>query len=85
MLAGTAEPALSMGELHLQLALSSIQVHDVPEVTHHLEHFVAHAGEHEAEGVQVVLEHIEAGDEREAEHAIIELLESMGHEQHHHD
>ncbi len=85
MLAGTAEPALSMGELHLQLALSAILVHDAPNSTHHLQHFATDADEHERESAQQVLEHIDAEDEEEAEHAIIELLESMGHEQHHHD
>ena len=85
MLAGTAEPALSMGELHLQLTLSAILVHDAPDATHHLQHFAADAHEREREIAQNVLEHIDAGDEEEAEHAVIELLESMAHEQHHHD
>ena len=85
MLAGIAEPALSMGELHLQLTLSAILVHDAPDATHHLQHFAADTDEREREIAQKVLERIDAGDEEEAEHAIIELLESMGHEQHHHD
>ena len=86
MLAGTAEPALSMGELHLQLALSAIQVYDAPDATHHLEHFAAEADEHERESTRTVLGHIDARDQEEAGHAIIELLgESMEHEQHHHD
>ena len=85
MLAGTAEPALSMGELHLQLTLTAILVHDAPDATHHLQHFAADADEPERAIAQKVLEHIDAGDEDEAELAIIELLESMAHEQHHHD
>ena len=85
MLAGIAEPALSMAELHLQLTLSAVLVHDAPDATHHLQHFAADADESEREIAHTVLEHIDAGDEEEAEHAIIELLESMGHEQHHHD
>ena len=85
MLAGTAEPALSMDELHLQLALSAIQVHDAPDATHHLEHFVADANEQEREKAQQVLEHLEAGDGEEAEHTVVELLESMEHQHHHHD
>ncbi len=85
MLTGIAEPALSMGELHLQLTLTAILVHDAPDATHHLQHFTADADEREREIAQTVLEHIDAGDEEEAEHAIIELLESMGHQQHHHD
>ena len=85
MLAGTAEPALSISELHLQLTLSAVLVHDAPDATHHLQHFAADADEGEREIVQKVSEDIDAGDEEEAEHAIIELLESMGHEQHHHD
>ena len=84
MLAGTAEPDLSIGELHLQLALSALQVHDSPDATHHLEHFAPDADEQERQSAQKVLEHIDAADEEEAEHAIIELLESMEHEHHHH-
>ena len=85
MLAGTAQPALSMAELHLQLTLSAILVHDAPDATHHVQHFAADADEHERERAQNALEHIDAADEEEAEVAIIELLESMRHEQHHHD
>ena len=85
MLAGTAEPALSMDELHLQLALSSIQVHDAPDAAHHLEHFVADADEQERESAQRALEQLEAGDGGEAEHTVVELLESMEHQRHHHD
>ena len=84
MLAGIAEPELSMGELHLQLTLSAILVHDAPDATHHLQHFAADVDEREREIAQKVLEHIDAGDEAEAERAIIELLEGMAHEQHHH-
>ena len=61
------------------------RLHDTPDGTHHLEHFVADADEQERESPQRVLGHIDAGDREEAEHAIIELLESMAHEQHHHD
>ena len=85
MLTGIAEPGLSMGELHLQLTLSAVLVHDAPDATHHLQHFAADADESEREIAQKVLEHIDAGDEEEAEHAVIELLEGMEHEQHHHE
>ena len=85
MLTGIAEPGLSMGELHLQLTLSAILVHDAPDATHHLQHFAADADEREREIAQKVLGHIDVGGEEEAEQGIIELLESMGHEQHHHD
>ena len=85
MLAGIAEPALSMAELHLQLTLSAVLVHDAPDATHHLQHFARDADESEREIAEKVLEHIDVGNEEQAEHAIIELLESMGHEQHHHE
>ena len=84
MLSGTAEPALSMGELHLQLALSSVQGDDATGARHHVQHFIDEADDHEREVAQQVLEHLEAGD-GEAGPAIVELLESMEHQQHHHD
>ena len=43
MLAGTAEPELSLGELHLQMVLSALAVHDAEDAQHHLDHFVAEA------------------------------------------
>ena len=52
MLAGTAEPALSMGELHLQLALSSVQGDDAMDPSHHVQHFIDEADDHEREGAQ---------------------------------
>lgn len=85
MLAGIAEPALNMAELHLQLTLSAVLVHDAPDATHHLQHFARDADETEREIAEKVLEHIDVSNEEQAEHAIIELLESMGHEQHHHE
>ena len=85
MLAGTAEPALSEGELHLQLALGAAQVYDGPEASHHLEHFMAEADETGREGAREALEHIAAGDEEAAEHAIVELIEAMEHQHHRHD
>ncbi len=85
MLASTAEPELSSGELHLQLALGAAQAHDGPEASHHLEHFIAEAGETGSEGASEALEHIEAGDEEEAGHAIVELIEAAEHQHHRHD
>ena len=85
MLAGTAEPELGSGELHLQLALGAAQAHDGPEASHHLEHFIAEAGETESEGAGEALEHIGAGDEEEAGRAIVELLETMEHQHHRHE
>ena len=83
MLAGTAEPDLGRGELHLQLALGAAQTHDGPEVIHHLDHFVDQAGG--TEGASEALEHIEAGELEEAGHAIVELLEAMEHQHHRHN
>ena len=85
MLAGTAEPALSEGELHLQLALGAAQVHDGTEASHHLEHFMSEADEHKRESAREALEHIDAGDAEEAGHAIVELLEATEHQHHRHD
>ena len=85
MLAGVAEPELSLGELHLQLALGAAQVHDGPEVSHHLEHFMSDAGEAESQGGREALAHMAAGDEEEAGHAIVELIEAVEHQHHRHD
>ena len=85
MLAGTAEPELSRGELHLQLALGAAQAGDGPEAAHHLDHFIAQAGGTEPEGASEALEHIEAGELEEAGHAIVELIEAAEHQQHRHD
>ena len=85
MLAGTAEPALSEDELHLQLALGAAQVYDGPEASHHLEHFMGEADEAEREGAREALAHIDAGDAEAAERAIIELLEATEHQHHRHD
>ena len=85
MLAGTAEPALSEGELHLQLALGAALVDDGPEASHHLDHFMSEADEHEREGAREALEHIDAGDEGAAASAIVELIEATEHQQHRHD
>ena len=85
MLAGVAEPELSRGELHLQLALGATQVHDGPEASHHLEHFVAEPGGTESEGASDALDRIEAGELGEAGHAIVELIEAREHQRHRHE
>ena len=66
-------------------ALTAILVHEALDADHHLEHFVAEAGERDRESAQRVLEHIEAGGDDAAEHSLIELLESMEHQHHQHD
>ena len=85
MLAGVAEPDLSRGELHLQLALGAAQAGDGPEAGHHLEHFIAETGGTESEGASEALERIEAGEEEEARHAIVELIEAAEHQHHRHE
>ena len=85
MLTGIAEPALSTGELQLQLALTAVLIGDAPEAIHHLEHFTVDADEHERETAQGLLEQIDAGALEATEQGIIELLESIEHQQHRHE
>ncbi|MFQ6026814.1 MAG: c-type cytochrome [Dehalococcoidia bacterium] len=84
MLAGVAEPELSMEELHLQLALSGLAAHDVVDAQHHVDHFMEEAGYTEQEAAKEIMSHLESGRLHEAEQAVIELLEGMPHQHHHH-
>lgn len=85
MLAGTAEPELGIAELHLQLALSGVRIHDVADAAHHLNHFIDGASGPEKGEAEEALRLLVAGDGEEAERAITEVLEGMPHLRHHHD
>ena len=78
MLAGVLEDGLSGTTMNLTLALSSVRIGDAENAVHHMEHFVnlADAGNLEASSEILVL--AQAGNMTEAEHEIVELLESMG-------
>ncbi len=85
MLAGTAETELSLAELHLQMVLSALAVHDAEDAQHHFDHFME-----DAETSQVVLAeeaagHLNAGELHEAEELAKELIENMPHRHHQHD
>ncbi len=74
MLAGTAEPDLTLKALHLELALAAIETGNGDEAIHHTEHFVELArGEEKATG-ELVLAQLEAGDLHSAQHAIEAVL-----------
>jgi hypothetical protein len=83
MLAGTAEPALSFKELHLQMALSALAVHDAEDALHHLHHYMDAARPEEKTLAQEATGRLEDGQLYRAEELIIQLLEGMPHHQHH--
>jgi hypothetical protein len=84
MLAGTAEPELGLAELHLQIALSSLSVHDPEDVRHHLAHYAEVTDAVDRSTAQAILDDIEAGRLHDGEAAIKQLLEGMPHQHHHH-
>ena len=85
MLAGTAEPELSLGELHLQLVLSALAVQGVEDAQHHMGHFIEEGEPSQIDLAGEVMEHLNAGELHEAEELVKELIESRPHQQHHHD
>ena len=85
MLAGTAEPELGIAELHLQLALGAVRIHDVAGAAHHLNHFIDEASGPEKGEAEEALRLLVAGDGEEAERAIMEVMEGMPHLRHQHD
>ncbi|MEE9248028.1 MAG: cytochrome c [Dehalococcoidia bacterium] len=85
MLAGTAEQDLSVGEMHLQMALSGLRVEDVEGASHHLGHFLEVATEDQVQQAQAILDAIHGLEFENAEHEIEELLgidEDHGGEDH---
>jgi cytochrome c5 len=85
MLAGTAEPELSLGELHLQLVLSALAVHDAADAQHHMSHFMEEAEPSKVDLAGEAMEHLNTGELHEAEELVKELIESSPHHQHRHD
>jgi len=85
MLAGTAEPELSLGELHLQMVLSALAVRDAEDAKHHMDHFMQEAEPSQADLAGEVMGHLNAGELHEAEELVEGLIENMPHRQHHHD
>ncbi|MCH9036403.1 MAG: cytochrome c [Chloroflexi bacterium] len=81
MLAGTAEQDLSVGQMHLQVALSGIRVEDAEGASHHLAHFLEVATEDQAQQAQAILDAIQGLEFENAEHEIEELLgaDDAGH------
>ena len=74
MLAGTADPALSVERMHLQMALSSLRVDDAEGAMHHVSHFLETATGEEAQQAQGILDAVRQLEFQEAEHLIEELL-----------
>ena len=75
MLAGTADPGLSLKSLHLQLALSAFAAEDLENVKHHLEHFIDIATGDERVRGEEAIDLLEQGNIHDAEHEVEELLE----------
>ncbi len=75
MLAGKAESGLSLQNLHLQMALASIEADEMEDTKHHLEHFVDMAtGDEKARGEEAI-DLLEQGNIHDAEHEVEELME----------
>ncbi len=75
MLAGKADPELSLKNLHLQLALGAFEVKKLEDAKHHLEHFIDLAtGDEKARGEEAI-DLLEQGNIDDAEHEVEELLE----------
>jgi uncharacterized cupredoxin-like copper-binding protein len=75
MLVGRADPGVTTGMLHLQMALEALEGEDDAQAQHHLEHAVAAATGDEAAELDEALEHMVAGEHHEAEERIVALLE----------
>lgn len=84
MLAGTADPTLSIGDMHLQMALSSIRVEDLDAAIHHVEHFIEVEGEGGADQGEVILASLGAQEAHEAED-IIQTILGLSDEEHAHE
>ena len=82
MLAGTAEQDLSLGEMHLQMALSGLRVEDVEGASHHLGHFLEVATENQTQQAQAILDAIHGLEFENAEHEIEELLGTVDEDDH---
>lgn len=74
MLAGTAEPELGIGRLHLRLALTAVDQGDTEEAIHQVRHFMERAQGPDRRQGEVALDHLRAGELHDAEHAIADLL-----------
>lgn len=74
MLAGTAEPGLTLEQLHLRLADSAIQGRDVEDALHHIEHFLETATGTDRTTGEEIIGLLEAGDLHEAGDIVEELL-----------
>lgn len=74
MLAGTAEPDLSLKQLHLKLALSAVEIDDPKDAIHHVRHFVELARGAERREGRAVLASVEEGDLHSAQHGLEGLL-----------
>jgi hypothetical protein len=75
MLAGQADAGLLYTEMHLRLTLASVVLQDAPDAMHHMEHFMAVAGEAAAGQAREILELLGEGELHDAEHEIEEMLE----------
>ena len=74
MLAGTAEPELTLLQLHLRQGLVALAIDDVADSQHHVAHAQELADESQEERLAEIELLLEEGDFHEAEHEIEELL-----------
>ncbi len=85
MLAGTAEPELSLGELHLQMVLSALAVQDAEDAQHHMSHFMEESEPSQVNLAEEAMGHLTTGELHEAEELVRELIETRPHRHHQHN
>lgn len=74
MLAGKADPKLTLAQLNLRLALAAIDRRDEAEAVHQLEHYVTRARGADLDKGKAALADLREGDLHGAEHGIAGLL-----------
>ena len=75
MLAGTAQPDLTTGVMHLQMALSSLRVDKRDDAIHHMGHFAqVDVTEGSSAQGEAIISWLRDGDFLEAEHALEQML-----------
>lgn len=79
MLAGTANPDLTLARLHLRQALVALAVENVADAQHHVVHFQELATSMEVEQAVEILDLLDQGNLHQAEHEMQELLGEEGH------
>lgn len=74
MVATKITPAISMEQMHLRLALGSLDAADVPEARHHVDHYVEAASAHDKAHAMELAKLLNNGDVAAAKKRLMHLL-----------